>query len=786
MNSYLNFLSRNKAYAFIDVLGLALSMAFVVLFGAYTWQETHIDSQHTKADRIYLMGFNMDGGEGTGSHWRIQPVVKGGVPGIESSTAMVRNHRSLEKDGENIEMDVLFVDSTFLQIFDFPLLQGDSRTVLSAPNSIVVTEEFARRIWPGEDAIGKTLLFNYKEDPLIVTGIMEPMTNTMFMTSGHTPVDALIPYEMIKYMNYSLYAEGMNNATGAEIFLLAEEGVDLMDHYDEYKKVVSENMWLFKLPGCEDYYPTLYPFKGHYFSEVESSNGLYNHGDSTMVKLLSITGLVILIFALMNYVNLTVALAGRRAKEMATRRLLGDSRQGIMWRLIGEATLLCLVSFAIGVGLAYLAAPYASNLLSVPVDITGCINWVTILAAVGVIVLMGVLAGVVPAWLISSVGPIEAVKGAFRRKNNMVFGKIFIVIQNTVTIVMIACALTMWLQTQHLIHAPLGYETEHILEVPSGGVNKGTAFLDEVRKLGCVENVSACWTAPINRGNNNTMTYEGRTISFQQFQGDENFLPILGIKLEEENHGVNAVKHYLNRQALSELGLGEDAKTFPFYETEFPIDGIVEDFHIGDILSEQHPVMITIIPSDSVGRTFHPWNYLVKVRGDEVEAVGQVVEVFKEVFDFDPSSYMSDAYIDQIIASHFVKQSNFSIIVSIFAVIALIISMLGLVAMSSYYVQQRSREIAIRKVSGSTSDEVLRRFIGIFMKYVGIAVVISVPIIYVLMHNWLSDFSYRIPLYWWIYVVAAAVCVLISMLSVYLQTRQAANANPALSLYQNQ
>lgn len=779
MKSYFIFLKRNKAYAIIDVLGLALSMMFVVLIGTYTWQESHIDRQHTKAGRMYYLGFDMNGKKSLGSNWRVQPILREKFPEIESSTAIYRNSRILEYNGKKIQTGCFLVDSTFYDIFDFELLIGDRNTVFDNPNNVVITEAYARRVFGDENPIGKSMILNQEDDPIIISGIMAPMKNTALMMWDRTPADMLINFSKIKYINNSMFTEWMNNASDADIVLLTREPIDHVAKAHEYEKSLKDHFWIFQLPE-DNVRLEILPFKDAYFSDIRSENNL-NNGNASLVRLLFIAGAIVLIFALMNYVNLTVALSTRRAKEMATKRLLGESRTGIVMQLIRESTLLCFVSLTIGFGLALLAEPYASKLLDVPVDIIGCLNFTTVSFFVGIILLMGILAGSAPAWIISSVKPIEIANGAFRRKSNMVFSKIFIIIQNVVTIVMIASSLTIYTQVRHLITAPLGYETKGIIRIwlPFNY----QLFAEKLRQLPCVDAVSLCWGTPFDGGNNNTMTYEGRTISFQTFNADSAYMKIFGLELERDNHSASSVKHFINRQALAELGLTEDAATYPFYDERPEISGILKDFKIRDVLADQHPVRIIIGEPD---KDFHPWSIIIKVTGDETDALNQIKASYKEI---DAELYSDDifdnCYVDQQISERYRQERNLSIIIFIFAAIAIVISMLGLVAMSSYYVQQRAREIAVRKVMGSTSAEVLSRLIRSFLIYVVAAFVIAIPIIYYLMNHWLSGYSYRIDVYWWIYAVAGLTCILISLLAVYFQSRRAANSNPVKSLYQN-
>ncbi|MDE7350996.1 MAG: ABC transporter permease [Muribaculaceae bacterium] len=780
MKSYFKFLSRNKAYAAIDVFGLAVSMMFVVLIGCYTWQETHIDRQHTKADRIYYIGLEMRGEKTMGSHWYLQFLLKDRFPEIESSTALYRSSRYVEHEGKSIETNSYFVDSTFFDIFDFKLIQGDRHTVLDDPSNIVVTREYARKVWGDEDPMGKSLMFNKKGHPLVVAGVMEPMKNTAFMTYSRQPIDMLLNFKMIEIENWTLTDNRMPNATGAEVILLAKEGHDLSLNKKEYEKAIKKDYWILNLPE-DNIRLELYPFSGSYLSDLNS--GHMNFGNRKMIKLLSGVGLVILLFAIMNYINLTVALAGKRAKEMATRRLLGESRHEILWRLIGESALLCSISMILGIALAFIMQPHASSLLNTPIDITGCLNITTISFLVIILLIMSLTSGVLPAILLSSMKPIEAVKGGFRRRSNMIYGKVFIVVQNVATIVMIACALTMYIQVRHLINAPLGYDPTGIVRIPNiitNGKENGLLLRDELLKLPCVEKVSFSQGDPHSRGNNNTTTHEGRTVSFQVFVADSSFMDILGIKLKKDNNTGSDIKDYLNQQAINELNISENDIEYPYGDENRALSGIIEDFKIGNILTDQHPVRIVV---EEPFEDFGPWTVLIKTKGDQKQALEQIREVYEGIYSSEYSDYVFEyPFLSQSIENDFKYFRHLSMILTVFAIIAIIISILGLTAMSTYYVRQRASDSTIHKVMGGTSEEVLAKLVRTFMTYVLIAAVISIPIIYFVMNDWLSQFSYRISVEWWIYAASAMLAITISFFAIITQCVNAANTNPVNSL----
>ncbi len=783
MKSYLKFLSRNKAYTAIDVFGLAVSMMFVVLIGCYAWQESHVDTQHTKAGRMYYLGLDFDGNKLRGSHWYLQKLLKDRFPEIESSTAIARIHRWMAYEGQGVEVDCYFVDSTFYDIFDFRLIRGDRDTALDNPSGIVVTEDFARRVWGDEDPMGKSIVFNPEDDPLVVTGVMEPMTNTAFMTTDKRPVDALLNFSMMKYVSPIMLDSDMQNANGADVIILAKEGHDLTKRKKVYEQALKPDFWILDMPE-DKIRLELFPFAESYFSGINSASYNMNYGNAQLLKLLFSVGLVILLFAIMNYINLTVALAGKRAKEMATRRLLGESRMHVMWRLIGESTLLCAVSMAIGIILAIVMKPYASALVQTPLDIAGCINPSTVGFLLTVLLIMSFASGMIPALMLSSMKPIQAVKGAFRRKSSMIYGKVFIVIQNVATITMVASALTIYCQVRHMIEAPMGYDYDHIINIGyhEGYIkDDGELLRSELLKLPCVDKVSFTQGTPLDRGNNNTMQYDGRTISFQVFGADSAFIDLLGIKMRRDNHlSAGGRKNYLSVSALEALGIDDSSPDFPYFDQRLATAGVFEDFNIGTILSEKHPLLIfELKPFEN----FTPWNILIKVNGDEAEALAQVKEVFARLFESEYADMWFDKpYIRQQIEERFENERALSVIITIFAAIAVMISMLGLTAMSTYYVRQRAQDIAVRKVMGATGGEVMVRLVRTFMVYVLVAAVIAVPVIYYVMNDWLSQFSYRIGVHWWIYAASALLAIVICFISVVAQCARAANANPVKSL----
>jgi putative ABC transport system permease protein len=773
--SYFKFLSRNKTYTIINIFGLSISLMFVIVIGIYTQQEYAVDDMHSKAERIYSLGYVEKGIDAEGAHHEIQPKLLERYPEIETTCAVTSSYLQLTlPTTEKMLAKVYYVDSTFYRLFDFELTEGNRCTVLRDKNSAVITEELAKKMFGNADPVGKPITCQYSGMHLIVTGVCKKMKGS----SVGRDIDMLVRFEQVKYYNPSLLGDSMSCAAGASVFILTKPNTDLTTKTKDMSAYFKTFWWIYQMKDCAES-AVLLPLKTLYFLKSYGC-GVTSRGDKKLVNILFSVGLVILIFSIMNYINLTVSQSGFRAREMAIRRLLGSQRKEIITRLILESILLCFISLLIALAFSFSLAALAGKILDTELMMQNIFHPFNLILLLLFVLIVGALSGIVPAVIISAAKPIEVVRGTFRRRTKMVFSKVFITFQNVITIVMIAVSITMVWQIHHLISAPLGYTTKGIIDIMNPGADstKVSTFIEELRNLSCVERASTCQGTPLNYGNNQTMNYQGKTISFQTFIGDTAYISILGLKLKQDNRTANMPKHYFNRQAFTEHGLNLNAPSMPFFDNNIPVDGVIEDFHIGTIIAPQHPLHIIIENAIS-----NPWEFLVQIKGDPAEAYRQVQTVYKKVFDEDLDE--DHPFLDQQIEHGFESETRISNIVSLFAFIAILISLLGLIAMSTYFIQQRRREIAVRKVFGSTSAQIWSQLVKTFITYVGIAFVIAIPIIYYSMNNWLSGYSYRISLSPIIYIIAGLFCLIISFIAVFIQSYQASNANPVDSIKDN-
>lgn len=771
MKSFWNFLKKNKLYGAINLVGLTVSMAFVLLLAVYVQRQLSTDTFQENADRIYVIA-NED--NVTMGYW-LDKHLKNNFPEIEKGccVANMSSSAAFSIDGERVYGSTMAADSTFFEIFSYDLVKGNKADWRVSWDRCMVSEEFANANFGEKDPIGQIIQFNYEGTfPLTVCGIYKEFGNSILKAP-----DVLVRGEMMPKTNSS-HDEYMSNAGGGICFVMAYPGADLLARQDDILSWCEEHFWVYKSQYDK---VRIIPLRDMYFLNegIRYGSDTIQFGNRSFVNLLLAMCLLLLAFAVLNYINMTTALTGFRAKEMATRRLVGAEKRSIFLKVISESTIICAISMLLAILLAEALAPTASRILEYQVSVFKAVTPVNILLVLGFILVLGILAGIVPALLIQKAQPIEIVRGTLRLKTKTVYSKVIIVVQNVVAVVMLVSALTIGLQIRHMVSADLGYNTKDILVVDNafGQTGQIRPLLDKWREEPCVEEVGQGDGIPLGGTNNWTMEMpDGHWVSFQQIQGDDKYFDILGLKVKQDNHQPN--KWWLNEYAFKQIGIEETATEFQTAQNGTrSIGGIYYDFKIRPLEQDQSAAMIYNRgenPDDD-----YPWVLLVKTTGDQAAAKKRVEAVAAEVF---PGRLFEAHYIEEMIEHGFADESRVLNIVLIFTLLSILVSALGLFAMSSYYMQQEIRSVSVKKVFGADYSGVLKELVLSFMKMVGIAFVIGVPIAWLIMNHWLSGYGHRIDLYWWIFLAAGAVVALIAIASVLYQSIKTARTNPAEAL----
>lgn len=777
LKTYFTSSQRNKLFTVVNVAGLSISLMFVLLIADMVTRQLSVDKNLKDTDRICVFA-----SENTAAgHYLLGEKLQSRYPEIEDWCAYTGNFGIQTRINENpTQIQTLAVRKNFFQFFSYKLAEGNPAQVLVDDHSIVLSRSCANRLFGKEPALGKVLELDMPDakgnsnQKFTVTGIMENIENSLLKES----TEAVIPYENISELNatISLTDGMMGNATSALVFFRTAKGADLNTKANDILSYLKDCWWIYNRGMFKEV--QFVPYNQFYFhTETPSGSTEVNQYSFRMVVLFFIIGIIILFMAIFNYVNMSIAQTTYRAKEMATRKLLGSSRSDIFWRMIGESSIMTVIAFILGFLLAKAAEPVAMDLLGVKLDLTGDLSFVTCLAYLLLIVVLSFISGFVPATILSNYNPLDVVKGHFRRKTKTVYLRVLNIVQDGLTIAMLSCAIYLSVQIYRILDEPLGYTYGNILCLtPAAEQETLLTFRNEVQKLPFVKRVSFTQGTPIDGGNNHTMVVmvQGapKDMSFQTFKVDSAFIDMFRIQIYED-HKMSFDKNnwFISESASKDLGGATDYVSDERGRS-FSIAGLFRDFHIRSVMSEQHPLRLQILPADKI----YPWTILVEVQDGNPAAYGkQINELYSTITKGAPfdSSWYKDQIVEQY--SDIISMNK---LIGIFTCAALVISLLGLTAMSIYFIAQRKRDIAIRKTFGSSSRNEMLQLMKFSFSSLLISLIIAVPLMIFGIHTIDKIVAYDSSFPWWVPPTAFAVITLISLGSVFLISRKAVRENP--------
>lgn len=790
MKYFFRFLKNNPLYAVINVVGLALSLMFVILIGDYTYRQFSIDKWHRNHERIYVLG--TENGNSLLSWPDCAHSLKDRYPEVEDVCCVYMHNGKIkhedkvyeESQGDNAG-NIMLADSNFFRFFDFKMIDGDRETALDSPEKCVVTESLAKALFPDGNALGQPLqiegtryvfVSDDNGDPYdsslvyTVSGVIKDLDKTVFLNETAVIANFERAPQVLGYrLRNDLMASGPLGSTLS--FLMLRPGASLEDKIEDLTSYCIESIPVFNFYGNRK--AAIIPLDDLMFAPQNTGAGLQT-GDKSLLGILLAVVLAILMFAVTNYINLTVANTGFRAKEMATRRLLGSDGLGISLELIGESTLMVFISFIIGGALALLLEDKVAVLFKGKIDILKDINFSTVSVSLLFIVLTGIISGIMPTISLSKYKPIDVVKGSFRYHSKMVLSRIFIILQNVITMTMMTATLTILLQMSHLVKAPLGYNTENIFRVSSDNPEvmrnalKSQPFVQEIGSFSgtSLDGNYRSMSTRKDKDNNNLLVY--------LTTWDKEFIDIMGINLVKDNHLSGDVK-YINEELAGKLSLGDGESEVTWGDGKvMQVAGIFSNFHMTNILDPYQPFLISVKDTDEIEDP----NFMVKTDGSP-DARKKLCDLIKEVDGTTEDLDWKLQSVDDNIKTSLNEEKNTMRIVSIFTGVAVLISILGFIGMSLFFIRQRKKEIGVRRIMGSTTNEVLSLLLTKFCAPLLVSFIFAVPLSWFIMDKWLESFSYRIGLSPWIFIASGAVSLLIAVVSIFFQTLHAAHSNPA-------
>ena len=762
MKSYLTFLSRNKLYTAIEAVGLAVSLAFVIIIGSYVWQQYAVTWENPDRERVYVPGT-----PGFPALTYGFPDAIGNIPEIESVSRMCNVVVHPVIRGENTEAESVGVEPEFFEICpQFRFVEG-SADVLSAPTNAILSASFARK---HSLSVGEAL--DITGSSYVVGAILEDLKGTVIK-----------PYDI--FLNAAVYKDEwqpFDNYGSTVTLIKVRPETDRKELYDKLESV------------CKDVYSSIY---GQYFFEhlelsrydelfFKETEGFFRHGDKATLRILMLVGLLLLLSAILNYINLSVALTGKRAKEMAVRQLSGASRAGIIWKYVAESIAFTAVCFAAGLLLAEAFCPAMNALLNNP-DIPIKIIWSPgyVFAYIVIILLVGVLCGIFPAMMSGRYNPVDVMKGGYRRRSKMVFSKVFIVLQNALAVILIALAITMEAQMHKTQERPMNCNIENIFFLKDFSGEDNAPLKDALEALPCVRRIGRSSGVPgsINMGQYST-TRDGQDILYKLIRLDSTAFSMFGLEILEDFHAPQFNSVWFSDKSFAATGFDSDYHDISGTLSRRTkgceqVAGVFKSFPTNNAnIGEEDYAIVSLMRSEDI--PFAGW--VIETTPDRKAAKAQIMEAYDNCIK-GKQIYGSLAFwVDENIAEAWKPARNNMRLVEIFMLLSIIIALLGLVAMSTYYADEKSRDIAVRKVFGGTVDTEAQRTIREYMVMVGIACVIGIPIAVYAAQEYLKDFIYRLEGYWWIFVVAVLLTGFIAFVSVIWQVLKAAKTNPAIEL----
>jgi putative ABC transport system permease protein len=762
-NLYIKHLTKNKIYTFVTIFGFAISLMFVFLLGIYIKQELSVDQFHANKDLIYRPC--SDKGATFGP--MIAETLKNQYPEIETFTRIYGNGGNAKfKGNELTRFKYMLADSSFFSMFSFKLKEGNASRVLAAKNSVVLSESFARKIYGSESPVGKSFTLNNLD--FMVTGVaLDFSDNTQF-----EKCDAILNFRSLAdiWGSKDLLASNDNSSFG--LYLMVKPGTDLPSKTPQILAQFKKDYWLY----TQNFAKTLKfePLTEVYFSKQKSP--AIKQNSRTTIFVFGGIAILILVIAIINYINLTVAQAGFRSKETAIKKLMGGSKGMLLRQHISESVALSFFATIIAIALAFLVEPFFNAQMDCLLSLKSQINISLVAQIVGIVIAIGFISGIVPALVVNKLNPVEVVKGSVLRTSKKGYAKALIAFQYGIAIVLLVCTWTIARQSRFLQDYDMGYNRDNLFWMENTvEASQKDAFRNVLKAIPGVTEVSFCRGTPVDGGNNHSFNYKEKPVSFQEFVVDSAYFGLLGMKIEATGTAYSKNGVWINQAAIQQMELDNKPVSVPFYKDNLPVLGVMKDFNFRSLRTKVGPLIIRQLqPKDEA------WKILVKLDGTNLAQTADNIK--KAQASFTGGIPMDSGFIDNEVNQWYTREVKQSRLIGAFTVLSIIISSMGIFAMSLYYIQQKIKEIGIRKVNGAKISEILALLNRDFVKWVVIAFLIATPIAYYAMNRWLENFAYKTTLSWWIFALAGLLALGIALLTVSWQSWRAATRNPVEAL----
>ena len=790
-------LAKNKTFSIINIVGLSVGISVCFIIMLFIQDELSYDKFNKDSDRIVRVVFKANINGGKINEANVMPPVaksmKNDYAEVEDATRLHSTYPPKITYGDKIfkEQRLAFVDANFFHVFTLPFIKGNVKTALLQPHTVVITKETASKFFGNEEAIGKVITFNNYDNALYkITGVIDNIPSNshfhydLFASMESVPDAKANTWMSSNYFTYLVLKKGYDYKNlEAKLPAMVEKYMG-----PEILKDMGMSLSQFRTKGNELGF-ALQPLTDiHLYSH--SNAELEAGGDAKYVYIFGAIAIFMLVIACINFINLSTAGAARRAKEVGVRKVIGSGRGELIKQFLTESVLLTLFALLISAILIKLALPVFNNLsaksLAFGIDVK------PLLAFIVLGLLVGIAAGIYPAFYLSSFKPIAVLKGRFNggsKRFSMRSG--LVVFQFFISITLIIATIVVYQQMKFIQNKKLGYNKEQLLIIPNSfalGKNE-TVFKEQLLKDTRIVDATISAYKPAGpSNNNNALAYpegkDNQIMKTLEYHVDEHYIPTLGMEMAA---GRNFSKEFttdssamiINETAANAFGWqgnavgqrivrqnSERGKDFVY-----TVIGVVKDFNFKSLHEHVTPLLMVLQPE---------WGLIVKVKTADMSAL---LSSIKQQWDFfntgEPFTY---TFMDDLYNKTYAAEEKTGRILNIFAALTIFIACLGLFGLATYTAEQRTKEIGIRKVLGASVRQVTNMLSKDFIGLVLVSCIFAFPISYWTMHNWLQDFAYRIDINWTVFVMAAAAAVTIALLTVSFQAIKAAVANPVKSL----
>jgi putative ABC transport system permease protein len=763
---------KQIGFSILNILGLTIGIAGFIVIAMWVLDELSFDAQHPNADQTFLIykGYSM----GKKLQYNpatpvpLGPTAKADFSEVEQMSRVYDWRASVKYEKKVFfENRVCSADPAYFEMFEANFIEGNPKTAFSEPQSAVISRKIARKYFGEKSPLGKVLQLNSRTN-VTVGGVIEDY-----------PLNSSINNDIIVRFDFVEENEDNRNNWGSHFlstYVKLKKGSDKLEFDKKLGALLQAN--------CDDQKliaKTLRLDKMHLYS-IDGANQRVQY-----VYLFSAIAVFILLIACINFMNLSTARASRRSKEIGLRKVVGASRVMLIWQFLIESLIYAFVAMMLAMMLVELFRPLFNDISGKNLSIN-YFNLKAILGGVGIVLFTGLFAGSYPALFLSSFRPIVVLKGAFNiGRKGLLFRKILVILQFSISVFLIICTFVIYLQIKHIQNKDLGFDKENVLILNANGSipDHFESFKNELLKNPGVLNVSRTSEIPseiwsIVRG----LKWEGMEnedgVAFGVAAVGYDYFETMGMDIVQgrsfsKDYGTDSLGIVFNQKAIEMINWENPiGKTFVIdEENPSKVIGVVRNFNSLPITYEIEPCCFVMLPS---------WCRKVLIRlqpGNPEQTIMHIEKVFKSFALKLPFTYN---FLDERIDQQYQAEQNIGVLASVFALIAILISCLGLFGLAAYAAEQKTKEIGIRKIFGASVTNVVYKLSLSFSVWVIIANIVACPLAFFVMKNWLENYAYSVPLHWWVFAVSALLSLLIAILTVSMQTMRAANRNPIDSL----